>query len=522
MAPPDPPQPPLSFDIDALGLIKEAEDIVASSMGVWNAVAQIAPQDASFHNVILPIARDENIRTNRARPIRFLETVSPSKPHRDAAKEAAGILTRDDTTRWAREDVFSLVVATWERAEPLDPESRRFLEKIREEFILAGHALRDKDSRVHLANLQESLELKKQEYTRNLNADVSGMWLTAEELEGVSESDIQRWKSDGTRWFVDRKHPNIRAVLANGIRSDVRQKAWVGWDNMAKDFNGPLQHDIILLRDQIARTLGYRHHAHHMESSRMLTTDAASTFLEDLRPVIAELAHKELLTLQELKTKHFEELPRLGRDPATRPDKVFLWDRAFYNRLAPQEAFHIDTQTVAEFFPLGQCLERMLPLLSSLFGVTFCKYGDGDISTWHPEVLTYAVWDGDTDINGFLGYLYMDLFPREHKYGHKGHYLLQAVSGNRSAEVPSVFAGVSQLSTRIRQLTSLDVRGTRTATARDIIQALRWLPTTPRPLHPGQASSGTTRCYPVSTSWATLCIISAPGRPSPDFKASTG
>ena len=180
--------------------------------------------------------------------------------------------------------------------------------------------------------------------------------------------------------------PNLTPVLKHATRPEVRQKVWLAHDNMMKDTNGPVLKELLLLRDETARTLGYKHHADLRESERILKTDEALELLKVMRTVLTEVGTQELQTLKALKKTHAQ-----GQTPL--PDKFFLWDKAFYQRLAELDTFKLDEDLVAEYFPFEKSLERMLLLLEALFGVKFVKYPSGspDITTWHPEVLAYAV-----------------------------------------------------------------------------------------------------------------------------------
>jgi metallopeptidase MepB len=60
---------------------------------------------------------------------------------------------------------------------------------------------------------------------------------------------------------------------------------------------------------------------------------------------------------------------------------------------------------------------------SRLFGLQFCKitadrfskFEPEYVMTWHPDVIVFSVWEDAINGGDFLGYLYLDLFPRYHK-----------------------------------------------------------------------------------------------------------
>jgi len=48
--------------------------------------------------------------------------------------------------------------------------------------------------------------------------------------------------------------------------------------------------------------------------------------------------------------------------------------------------------------------------------------GNGTDIVWHPDVILYSVWDDEGEGSGFVGYLYLDLHPRDGKYGHAANF----------------------------------------------------------------------------------------------------
>ena len=78
----------------------------------------------------------------------------------------------------------------------------------------------------------------------------------------------------------------------------------------------------------------------------------------------------------------------------------------------------------------------MLHIFEELFGLVFVELGPEerkqlsptskaeDIS-WHEDVLLFSVWDDSSEGDGFVGYLYLDLHPRQGKYGHAANFNLQ-------------------------------------------------------------------------------------------------
>ncbi|KAL6693939.1 hypothetical protein J3F84DRAFT_378127 [Trichoderma pleuroticola] len=421
---PQPLQPPPDFTLDPASIVQQAELLIATSAKVWDAVAQISPEEAAFDSVILPLIHNENDRMSISPQLGFLHNVSPSKELRDASKEARKILNRDSIGRYSRADVFKVVDAVWQRNESLDPESRLYVEKLRSQFIKTGQGLTDAAVKAKVKESLVRINELEMEHIRNLDSDVAGLWLTLDELQGVPQSHLDRWKADGDKRWIDHKIPNYTAVMQHALRDETRQKVWLDMENRAKELNGANLKELLVLRDEVARALDYKHHAELRESDRILKTDDAVLFLSRIRNVLQELGLRELETLKALKA---EKVQLEQSQDAPLSGQFFSWDRPFFTRLAEDKSLQVDQNEVAEYFPFDRCLSRMMHILGALFGVKFIKYPRDapQITTWYEGVDVYSVWDDTAEGSDFLGYFYMDVFPRDNKYGHKGMFKMR-------------------------------------------------------------------------------------------------
>ncbi len=96
----------------------------------------------------------------------------------------------------------------------------------------------------------------------------------------------------------------------------------------------------------------------------------------------------------------------------------------------------MDQLRIAEYFPLGETVDGMLRIFETVMGLVFVKLDDGDLARlsltgsaedakWHEDNIVYSAWEDETGGSTFLGYLYMDLHPRQGKYNHQQQYKLQ-------------------------------------------------------------------------------------------------
>ena len=103
-----------------------------------------------------------------------------------------------------------------------------------------------------------------------------------------------------------------------------------------------------------------------------------------------------------------------------------------------EKEYSVDQQKISEYFPLQTSIQGMLEMFQHLFGLVFIEIiGDerskladsrkGSDIVWHEDVQVFSVWDDDEQGSGFAGYLYLDLFSREAKYGGAANFNLQPV-----------------------------------------------------------------------------------------------
>jgi metallopeptidase MepB len=367
----------------------------------------------------LPILQDENALSESSY-LGWFNACSPSEELRNASTEVDKLFREAKVRRFTGQDIFQLVQAISDRGEPLDEEDQLSLAKLREQFRNNGLGFGDEVSETRMTQISGRIKEISQAYVRNLDSNTAGLWLSMDELDGLPQSYLKRWKADGDKRWVDFKTPNLLAIFRNAKNPEVRRRYWTEWENRFRDDNGPLQKEMVCLRDEAARLMGYAHHASRREADRMLNTETVQKFLSQLQEVLKTLAEERLKALSKIKAGLFAEVEGAG------PPGIFKWDEWYFSQLYDKQKFQVDQEKIAEYFPLKRALPSIMKLLEKLFGMQFVEI---DTEIWHPDVRAFGVWNEDKEEGPgeFLGFLYLDLFPRDFKYGHKGHYCLQPV-----------------------------------------------------------------------------------------------
>lgn len=388
---------------------------------------------------MLPIALDDNKMAIEAHILGFYQAVSTEKELRDASTEAEKLLDDFGIESSMREDVYNLVDAVVKKGEELDPESKRLLEKDHKAYIRNGLGVPAGPKRDRFKEIKKRLSELSIQFQKNLNEENGGLWFKPEELDGVPEDLVSSWeKGTGENEGKIRltfKYPDLFPTLKYAKNAETRKRVFVENENKCND-NVPLFREAIVLRDEAARILGYKNHAEfRIEDKMAKTPKTVNDFLGDLRTRLAPGGKKEVEKLLALKKEDME-----GRGKVKSFDgKYYLWDHRYYDTMMLQKEYSLDQEKIAEYFPLETTIRGMLQIFEEIFGLAFVEItgedrdaiaasGKGSDIVWHEEVQVFSVWDDESEGNGFVGYLYLDLFPREGKYGHAANFNLQPVS----------------------------------------------------------------------------------------------
>ena len=343
-------------------------------------VKEVGVEKATFANVLLPFAHDDNEMSLESHIVGFYQAVSVDAKLRDASTEAEKKMDDFGIEASMREDIFTLVDAVYKKQkddQSLDAESRRLLEKDHKGYIRMGLGIPAGPQRDRFKAIKKRLSELSITFQKNLNEEQGGLWLTPAELAGVPEdvtSGLLKGEA-GTdqegKLRLSFKYPDLFPTQKYCTNASTRQKVFIANENKCND-NVALFKEAIVLRDEAARLLGYPNHAtFRIEDKMAKTPQTVDDFLGDLRKRLAPGGLKEIEKLKALKES---ETGEEGKDSG---EKYFLWDHRFYDTLMLERDFQLDQNLIAEYFPLQTSIEGMLKIFEELFGLVFVKI-DGE------------------------------------------------------------------------------------------------------------------------------------------------
>lgn len=201
-------------------------------------VADVTTETACFENVLLPLAQEENRAALEARIIGFYQSVSTDATLRDASTEAEKFMDDFSIEASMRQDVFKLVDAAYNKGEKLDPESQRLLEKERKSYIRNGLGLPAGPKRDRFKGIKKELSLLGTDFSKNLNEEDGGVWLTKKQLQGVPD-DVLEGLAKGSgenegKLKLSFKYPDLFPTLKFAADADTRKQVFIENENKVR------------------------------------------------------------------------------------------------------------------------------------------------------------------------------------------------------------------------------------------------------------------------------------------------
>ncbi|CAD6580150.1 MAG: hypothetical protein CYPHOPRED_001143 [Cyphobasidiales sp. Tagirdzhanova-0007] len=416
---PTAPQAPHDFNYSPDSIAKVTAVAIERTRKLEDAIGSLKPQDCTFQNVVLPLALDEAAFASETDPAAFMQSVSTNKLVRDAATEATMKISDFSIESSMRKDIYIALQNVQQNtpANSLGPESARLLERMLRDKRRAGLALPD-DKQAKFKDIKTQISNKCIEFRKNCDEENGLILLTKEELNGVPKDVISGYPQEqvgdtGVQYKVTHKTPDLVPLMRYCKNPDTRRRAYLSNENRSSE-NAPLFKEIIELRREAADVIGYDEWASFVTETKMVkTSKAAIEFLDDLQKKIKPIGEKERERLIALKKDDCSE------QAMPFDDTFYAWDYRYLDRLYTERTLKLDDEETKAYLPVTKVVPKMMELYQNLLGVQ-C-FPASDATTWYDEVTVWAVWDkkalqqNEETKDGFCGYLYLDLFPRDSK-----------------------------------------------------------------------------------------------------------
>jgi peptidyl-dipeptidase Dcp len=277
----------------------------------------------------------------------------------------------------------------------LNPEQLRLVERYHRRFVLSGAKLPAAQKK-RLAAIDEQLATLTTQFTQNVLNDTKQWTLKLEKPEDRAGLPPEMQE-------ITLQRSSIEPFLMLSPRRDLREKAFKAWakrgDNDNEYDNKALIRQILALRVEKAKLLGYGNYASYVLDDVMAKTPAAASALMDKvwKPAVAT-AQREAAQLTEA----------MRKDGITGP--LEPWDWRYYSEKVRLAQYDLNEEAIKPYFVLDRMIEAAFYTATQLFGVTFTRRTD--LPIYEPDVRSWEVKDkaGKT-----IGIFYGDYYAKPNK-----------------------------------------------------------------------------------------------------------
>lgn len=294
----------------------------------------------------------------------------------------------------------------------LNGEQKRLLWRYYTTFVLGGAKL-SPESKKRVAEINQELAGLFTKFSQHLLADESGKYLeitNQADLEGLQENSINaaaeaaKSKGKSNSWVINNTRSAIEPFLSYCKNRSLREKAWRMFinrgDNGDANDNNAIIPQILKLRAERAKLMGYATHAHLKLADKMAgTPERAMALLESVWPYAINRVKEEVADMQAFADKAGDKI------------KIEPWDYRYYAEKVRKEKYDLDQTEVKEYLQMEKLREGMFFVAGELFNMQFDQVHD--VPVFHPDVRVYRVTN---KTNGQqIGLWYFDPYARAGK-----------------------------------------------------------------------------------------------------------
>ena len=404
-----------AFDKMDLAALKPAlEAGMAMNLEEIDAIAN-NPESPSFANTILAMERAGR-DLERVFSYWGIWSGNRSTPEfREIQQEMAPKLSEFRSKITQNQALFERIKAVYESDEmqSLRPDEQRLVWLVYDGFARNGATLEGEAKERYAAINQRLAEIHTQ-FGNNVLADEEGyvLYITEDQLSGLPDSLVQAAAAAAT----DREHEGEYAVtntrssmdpfLTFSDERELREKVWRTYyargDNGDEHDNNALIAEILQLRNERIKLLGYENYAAWRLENRMAKTpEQALELMKTVWPAALARVEEEVADMQAI------------ADAEGAGIEIAPWDYRYYAEKVRQAKYDLDSDEVKQYLQLDNLREAMFFVAGELFNFQFTPVPDGSVPVFHEDVKVWEVTDKTT--GDHIGLWYLDPYARPGK-----------------------------------------------------------------------------------------------------------
>ena len=366
----------------------------------------------------LVLAMDElNDRLGAAwSPVSHLNAVCNSQALREAYEACLPALSAYSTELGQNRALFEAyqALAASPEAAGFDVAQKTILDHALRDFRLSGIDL-PADQQQRYAEVQSKLSELGSRFSNQL-LDATQAWtkhVTDEAaLAGLTDSAKAQMAAaaqakglDG--WLITLEFPSYYAVMTYARDRALREELYAAYCTRASDQgpnagqfdNGPVMKEILDLRQELAKLLGYQNFAELSLATKMAeSSDQVLSFLRDLAKRSKPFAAQDL-----------EQLKAYAAEQGTA--ELASWDAGYFGEKLREQRYSVSQEALRAYFPIDKVLSGLFSIVQRLYGIEIAELKGFD--SWHPDVRLFEIKEHGQHVGRF----FFDLYARANKRG---------------------------------------------------------------------------------------------------------
>ena len=402
------------FDRVQISLFKPAlEDGIAERLAETEKIAN-DPAPPNFENTIAALERSGRTLTRVITLYGVWGATMSSPEYQVVEREMAPRLASLLDQIFQNEPLFKRIEAVYNSPAKarLNAEQQRLTWVYYTNFVRAGARL-NAGAKKRLSQINQQLAGLYTRFSQNVLAEETDQFLvlkSEDELAGLPQSlrdaaaaAAETKKQPGT-WVIMNTRSSIDPFLTYSDRRDLREKAWRMFinrgDNGGEHDNNAIITEVLQLRAERAKLLGYPTHAHwRLENAMAKTPEKAMELMEAVwKPAVARV-HEEVADMQALAGKEGSKI------------KIEPWDYRYYMEKVRKAKYDLDQNEIKPYLQLEKLREGIFWVAGELFNFTFTPVTNVPVA--HPDVRVWEVTDKTSKKH--IGLWYFDPYARAGK-----------------------------------------------------------------------------------------------------------
>ena len=371
------------------------------------------PDAPNFENTIVALARAGKLLSKVSPVFYGLSSANTNDAIKKIQLEMNPRLAQHQDEINMNKTLFERVKAVYEQRHELnlDNEQMYVLENLYKGYVRSGAELNEEEKE-KLKEINQQLSVLGTKFSQNVLEETNAFQMVIEneaDLAGLPESSIQgaaeAAKEAGMegKWVFTTHKPSMIPFLMYAEKRDLREKLYTAYfkrgDNDNEYDNKKILSDIIKLRVEKAKLLGYETYAHYILESRMAgTPDNVYDLLNRLWDAALPIAKQEA-------KYHQATIDKEGGN-----FKLASWDWWYYAEKQRKAEYQLDDTELRPYFMLDNVRDGAFLVANQLYGLTFEELKD--MPKPHPDAQVFKVLEAD---GSHCGVLYMDFHPRASK-----------------------------------------------------------------------------------------------------------